>query len=198
MSNYRKERTVTSRFHNLAVLLLVGLGATGCVTSRAQIPEQPPTLVVPPVPPRDIEPPVIVEPPVEPPPAPAPAPVATSKPSRPRPAADKPEPKPAEPPPDSGANLPTPPPVAPLRSAATPSGPEATRQIKEILDTTQKMLDKVDLGTIEKSDDKKANYESAKNFLRQADEALRKEELTQARLFAERAQNIAKQLQPSR
>ena len=189
---------MTSRFHNLAVLLVIGLGATGCVTSRAQIPEQPPTLAVPPVPPRDIEPPLIVEPPVEPPPAPAPAPVATSKPPRPRPAAEKPEPKPVEPPPDSGATLAPPLPVAPLRSAATPSGPDAARQIREILDTTQKLLEKVDPGTLEKSDDRKANFDQAKAFLRQADEALRKEELTQARLFAERAPNIAKQLQSGR
>jgi hypothetical protein len=189
---------VTSRRHRLAVLLVILLGATGCVTSRAQIPEQPPALVVPPVPPRAIEPPVIVEPPVEPPPVePAPAPVSTSKPPRPRPAAaDKPDPK-QEPPPDSGATMPTPPPVAPLRSAATPSGPEAARQIRDIVDTTQKMLDKVDQASLA-SDDRKANFEQAKAFLRQADEALKKEELTQARLFAERAQNIAKQLQSGR
>ena len=188
---------MTSRFHTPAVLLVVVLGAAGCVTSRAQIPEPPPALVVPPVPPRAIEPPVIVEPPVEPPPVePLPAPVTTSKPPRPRPAADKPDPK-QEPPPDSGATLPTPAPVAPLRSAATPSGPEATKQIREILDSTQKMLDKVDPASLA-SDDRKANFEQAKAFLRQADDALKKEELTQARLFAERAQNIAKQLQPAR
>ncbi len=149
--------------YRLAVLLVIAVSAAGCVTSRAQIPEQPPTLVVPPVPPRAIEPPVIVEPPVEPPPVePAPAPVATSKPPRPRPAADKPDPK-QEPPPDSGATVPTPPPVAPLRSAATPSGPEATRQIREILDTTQKMLDKVDPSDAAASDDRKANSTSAKS-----------------------------------
>ncbi len=189
---------MTSRLHNLAVLLVIFLSAAGCVTSRAQIPEPQPTLVVPPVPPRAIEPPVIVEPPVEPPPVePAPAPVAASKPTRPRPPADiKPDPK-QEPPPDSGATVPTPPPVAPLRSAATPSGPEATRQIREILESTQKALDKVDPGTLT-SDDRRANFEQAKAFLRQADEALKKEELTQARLFAERAQNIAKQLQSGR
>jgi outer membrane biosynthesis protein TonB len=189
---------VTSRIHTLAVLLVTALSGAGCVTSRAQIPEPPPALVVPPVPPRAIEPPVIVEPSVEPPPVePLPAPVATSKPPRPRPAADKPEPK-QEPPPDSGATVPTPPPVAPLRSAATPSGPDVPRQIREILETTQKMLDKVDPGTLEKSDDRKGNFEQAKAFLRQADEALKKEDLTLARSFAERAQNIAKLLQSGR
>ena len=189
---------MTSRLPNLAVLLVIVLSGAGCVTSRAQIPEQPPTLAVPPVPPRAIEPPVIIEPPVEPPPVePPPAPVATSKPPRPRPAADKPEPKQEPPPPDAVATVPTPPPVAPLRSAATPSGPEAERQIREILDATQKMLDKVDPAG-RASDGSKANFEQAKAFLRQADDGLKKEELTQARLFAERAQNIAKQLQSGR
>ena len=163
---------MTSRLHNLAVLLVIGLSAAGCVTSRAQIPEQPPTLVVPPVPPRAIEPPVIVEPPVEPPPVePAPAPVATSKPPTPRPAADKPDPK-QEPPPDSGATVPTPPPVAPLRSATTPSGPEATRQIREILDTTQKMLDKVDPATLQRATIGRRTSTRRRAFMRQADEAL--------------------------
>ena len=109
------------------------------------------------------------------------------------PAEAKPDPK-QEPPVESVAAAP-PQPVAPLRTSTTPTGPEATRQIREILDNTQRMLDKVDSLS---SDDRKANYDSAKNFMRQADEALKKEELTQARLFAERAQNIANQLQSGR
>ena len=84
-----------------------------------------------------------------------------------------------------------PPPVAPLRSAATPTGPEATRQVREIIDGTQKMLDGVSsLGT----DDRKANFQSAKALLAQAEEALKKDELTLARSFADRANNIAKLL----
>ncbi len=78
-----------------------------------------------------------------------------------------------------------PPPVAPLRSATTPTGPEAARQVREIIDGTQKMLDGVSsLGT----DDRKANFQSAKALLVQAEEALKKEELTLARSFADRAQ----------
>ena len=56
------------------------------------------------------------------------------------------------------------------------------RQIREILENTQKALDKVDPGSLA-SDNRKANFEQAKAFLRQADDALKKEELTQARLL---------------
>jgi type IV secretory pathway VirB10-like protein len=176
------------------MLLAIALSAAGCATSRAQIPEPQPTLVVPPVPPRAIEPPVVVEPPAVEPPVEAPVPApTTTKPNRPRPAADasKPDPK-QEPPPDTVAAVPPPPPVAPLRTATTPTGPEATRQIRDILENTQKMLDKVD--TTNLSDDRKANLTSARALMQQAEEALKKEELTQARSFADRALNIAKVL----
>ena len=49
------------------VLAVAGAVASGCASSRAQVLEDQPTLSVPPVPPRTIEPPAIVEPPpVEP------------------------------------------------------------------------------------------------------------------------------------
>ena len=81
--------------------------------------------------------------------------------------------------------------MAPLRSATTPTGPEAARQVREIIDGTQKMLDGVSsLGT----DDRKANFQSAKALLVQAEEALKKDEVTLARSFADRANNIAKLL----
>ena len=184
---------MTSPTKTLVVLLAAGLSAAGCVTSRAQIPEQPPTLVVPPVPPRAIDPPVIVEPPVEPPPVeppPAPAPATKPRPSRPAPDVSKTDPK-QEPPPDAAATVPTPPPVAPLRTPSTPTGADAIRQIRDILDSTSKMLDKVESPL---SDDRKANLTQARAFIQQAEEALRKEELTLARSLAERAQNIAKLL----
>jgi hypothetical protein len=185
---------VTRSIYSFAVLLAIGLSAAGCVTSRAQIPEEPPTLVVPPVPPRTIDPPPVVEPPVEPPPAePAPAPAAsTTKQNKPRPVTDsKPDPK-QEPPPDVVATVPTPPPVAPLRTPATPTGPEAARQIKEIIESTQKLLDKAEQQQL--SDDRKANLTQARAFIQQAEEAIKKDDLTLARSLAERAQNIGKLL----
>ena len=197
---------MTRSIHSFAVLLAIALGAAGCATTRAQIPEQEPTLVVPPVPPRTIQPPVVVEPPVEPPPVePAPAPAPTSKTTRPRaqtdtnkPDPNKPDPNKQEPPPDTVAAVPTPQPVAPLRTATAPTGQEAVRQIRDILDTTVKMLDKVEKSEPPLSDDRKANLTSARAQVQQAEEALKKDELTQARSFAERAQNIAKLLASGR
>ncbi len=187
--------------HCFAVLLAISLGAAGCATSRAQIPEQEPTLVVPPVPPRTIQPPVVVEPPVEPPAVePAPPPAPTNRTTRPRAQTDtnKPDPNKQEPPPETVAAVPTPQPVAPLRTATAPSGQEALRQIKEILETTLKMLDKVEKSETPLSDDRKANLVQARALVQQTEEALKKEEVTQARSFAERAQQIAKLLASGR
>jgi hypothetical protein len=178
----------------LVVLLLAGVIGSGCTTSRAQIPEQQPTLVVPPVPPRAIEPPPAIEPPAAPLPAEPPPTIAANPKPRPRAQAEvKPDAK--QEPPVESVSTPPPPPVAPLRTSTTPTGPEATRQIREILDNTQRMLDKVDSLS---SDDRKANFTSAKALMQQAEEALKKEELTQARALAERALNIAKLLQSGR
>ena len=187
---------MTRSIHSFAVLLAIALSAAGCATGRAQIPEQEPTLAVPPVPPRAIEPPVVVEPPVEPPPVEAPVPAPTiNKPGRPRvPADNKPEQPKQEPPPETVAAVPTPPPVAPLRTATAPTGTEAIRQIKDILDATLKMLAQVEKSESPLSDDRKANLSQARALVQQTEEALKKEELTQARSFAERAQNIAKLL----
>ena len=183
---------MTHSIRRLALLLVIALGASGCVASRAQMPEPQPTLIVPPVPPRAIEPAPVVETPVEPPPVePMPPPTTNSKPKPSRPAAEsKADPK-QDAPVEPAAAAPAPAPVAQLRTPATPTGPEAVRQIREILDNTQKMLDSVQPPL---SDDRKANLTSARALMQQSEEALRKEELTQARSFAERALNIAKVL----
>jgi hypothetical protein len=184
---------VTHSIRSFALLLVIGLGASGCGASRTLMPEPQPTLIVPPVPPRAIEPPPVVEIPVEPPPVePLPPPASSSKPKPSRPAAEaKAEPKQDVPIEPVAVPPAAPPPVAQLRTPASPIGPEAVRQIREILDNTQKMLDSVQPPL---SDDRKANLTSARALMQQSEEALRKEELTQARSFAERALNIAKVL----
>jgi outer membrane biosynthesis protein TonB len=176
------------------LLALLGVTLTGCTKTRAQMPEPQPTLVVPPVPARTIDPPAVVEPPPEPPPADPPPPTSASKPKpTTRPSSEsKPE---AKPEPETVAAAPTTPAVT-LRSAAAPVGPEAARQIREIIETSQKILDNLD--STQMRDDRKANFTQARNLLQQAEEHLRKEELSQARSFAERAQTIAKLLQTGR
>jgi hypothetical protein len=82
----------------------------------------------------------------------------------------------------------------PLRTPTTPSGPEAVKQIREIIDRTSQVLStKVDYQKLSK--DRKANYDTAKNYLNQAEEWLKKEDLTQARLYAKRAEEIAQLLE---
>jgi phage shock protein A len=90
------------------------------------------------------------------------------------------------------ATVPAPPPVAPLRTPATPTGAEAFRQIREIIESTQKLLDKAEQQQL--SDDRKANLTQARGYLQQAEEAIKKEDWTLARSLAERAQNIGKLL----
>jgi hypothetical protein len=186
--------------HGAVVLFLavVAGAVSGCASSRAQVLEDRPTLTVPPVPPRTIEPPALVEPPpVEPLPEVALPPATTAKPS-PRPgnrtADNRPEAKPEPPPetPPPGAN---PPPVAPLRTPNTPSGPEAARQIKDMLDRAAGVLKRVDYQRL--SDDRKANYRAAQSFVDQGLEALKRDDLSLARSFAVRAEDIARQLESS-
>jgi len=148
------------------------------------------------VPPRAIEPAVIAEaPPVEPLPEVAPPPATTAKPTARANRTTKPEPEP-KPEPVEAPPANTPAPVAPLRTAATPSGPEATRQIRDTLDRAKAVLNRVDFQKL--SDDRKANYKAAQSYIEQGLEALKKDDLTLARSFAERADIIARQLEPSR
>jgi outer membrane biosynthesis protein TonB len=189
MANWQTMRKV--------VLIAVAAAASACASSRGQILEDRPALVVPPVPPREIEPPATVEaPPVEPLPEVAPPPAATSKPARQtRSTEPKPESKP-EPPETPAAPLPTPAPVAGLRTPTTPSGPEATRQIREMFDRASAVLNKIDVQKL--SDDRQANYRAAKSFIEQGWDALKKDDLALARSFARRAEDIARQLESSR
>jgi hypothetical protein len=188
----------------LLMVLGVGVCTVGCTSSgRTQVLEDEPTLVVPPVPPRSIEAQPVTPPPVEEPvvePAAA-ASTGTAKPTRAgttsRAAESKPDPKPEGPPDPASTGStpnPNPPPVMPLRTPTTPSGPEAVKQIREIIDRTSQVLStKVDYQKLSK--DRKANYDTAKNYLNQAEEWLKKEDLTQARLYAKRAEEIAQLLE---
>lgn len=170
---------------------------SACSSRGPRVIEEHPPLVVPPVPARTIEPPpVTLPPPVEPPVDPPPPPTAASK---PKPAAreNKPEPKPETPvepgaAPGAAAAIP-PPPVAPLRTPTTPVGPEAARQIREILTRAQSILNNVDYQKL--NADRRGAYDLAKSAITSADEALKKDDLLLARSFAERAEVIAKQLE---
>jgi outer membrane biosynthesis protein TonB len=181
------------------VLLLLMAATAACGGTRAQVIEDQPTLAVPPVPPRTIEPQPATEPTVIPPVpdlSPTPAPPPKTRAAAPKTNdTTKPEPKPEAPPEAAAAaGTSSPPPVEPLRTPTTPSGPEAMRQIQESLLRTDNVLSRVDYQKL--TPDSRATYDAAKNFKLQAEEALKKDDINQARAFAQRAENIARKLEP--
>jgi outer membrane biosynthesis protein TonB len=178
----------------LLLLVMLAVFASACASSRARVIEDSPTLAVPPVPPRAIEPQPTVEPVEIEPVAPLPTPSSTppkSRPATPRANEPKPEPKP-ETPPETAATAAPPPPVAPLRTATTPSGPEAIRQIRDTMQRAEAILRRVDYQKL--SEDRRQTYNAAKNYVQQAEEKIKQEDLQLALNFATRAETLAKTL----
>jgi hypothetical protein len=182
----------------LLLMFVMCVVAGACTTTtRAQAPQDQPTLVVPPVPPRVIEPP----PPTEP---------ATIEavPDLPTPSASLPRPRPTRDPkggeskpdtnkpetPDPATAQPAPAqPVPSLRPQGTGAdAPETVRQIRDTINRVDMTLKTVDYQNL--SNDRKANYQAAKGWAKQAEEALDKNDLVLAKSLADRADTIAKQL----
>jgi outer membrane biosynthesis protein TonB len=186
---------IVKQLRLLVVLAVSALAATGCATG-AQVIADSPTLAVPPVPPRAIEPQLTVEPPEIEPVAPLPTPPSTPPKARPpaqRPSEPKPELKPEATPENTTAATTAPPaPVAPLRTATTPSGPEAVRLIRDTMMRAEAILRRVDYQKL--SEDRRASYNAAKNFVQQAEEKIKQEDLRLAMDFATRAEIAAKTL----
>lgn len=187
---------IVKQLRLLVVLGVSAFAAAGCATGRAQVVDDSPALAVPPVPPRAIE----AQPAVEPveieavtplPAAPSSAPPKTRA-ASPRSSEPKPEAKPDVPPETPPAAAAPPTPVAPLRTATTPSGPEAVRLIRETMMRAEAILRRVDYQKL--SDDRRASYNAAKNFVSQAEEKLKQEDLRLAMDFATRAEIAAKTL----
>lgn len=183
----------------LGALAVAALAATGCATGRAQVIEESPTLAVPPVPPRAIEPQPTVEPVEIEPVAPLPTPPTSAAPpktraSAPRPSEPKPEAKPETPPdaPPAAATPSSPATVPSLRTATTPSGPDAVKQIRETMQRAQAILARVDYQKL--SEDRRLNYNAVRNFVAQAEEKIKQEDLRLAMDFATRAEIAAKTL----
>jgi hypothetical protein len=187
----------------MLLLLALALPAAACTATRAQVPpEDHPALVVPPVPPRVIDPIPAEAQPIEPvgelPAAPAapPRPKPPARENRPANSESKPDPKPPETPAtDPAAGAQQPPaaaPVPPLRTSGTGDGPEMAKQVRDTLDRASRMLNNVDYQALKP--DSRANYDNAKSFLKQAEDMLKANNLVAAKLLADRAENIAKQL----
>lgn len=180
----------------LAAILLAGLGAGGaaCATTQAKAPLERPALEVPPVPAR------VIEQPPAPQPAPEPVPELPTAAPNPRPRApqrdvNKPEPKPEAPPVEPPQTTPPPaqPPVPPLRTAALPDSAETSRQITDIRNRAQKLLDATDYQKLKP--EQQAQYNNAKRFIDETDEALKTKNFEFAKGVAEKAERLARELQ---
>lgn len=178
---------------------MLGVGSfVGCAKARAESVPNGPPLAVPQPPPRvlapvDVPAPVASAPaPVETPP---PAAGAPARPAAPRPpaarAGNEPEPRPAQP-----AATPPPPAVAEgtreLRTAPPASGPATDRGVRDVLTRANRDLARVDYGKL--TTDGRAQYEQAKRFGQQAEEALKERNLVFAATLADKAATLAAEL----
>jgi outer membrane biosynthesis protein TonB len=179
-------------------ILLFGLAAlplAGCTHAQAKATPDMPPLTMPAPPPRDVEPSDVEAPP----PVPLVAEPAHSAPARPRPApAPKSEPPKVEPP------KPEPPATEPPKPAEEPKPPttlqttptavegEVERGIRASLQRATSDLNRIDYRVL--NNDARTQYDTAKRFVRQAEDNLRTKNLVFAKSIAEKAATIAAQL----
>jgi len=170
----------------LIVPLLLVVAVSACTKVTARTPDPPPGLATPNPPDRLIVPvdlPEPVEPPPTPPPA-APPPVVQNQPPRPRVTPTAPTPPPA-----AAAEAPSqPPPV--LQTTLNPA--ELEQQTKTLIDVARKDLDRVAVSQLTAS--AREQYDQARKFLRQADDAVKIKNLALAQPLAEKAASLANQL----
>jgi hypothetical protein len=180
---------------------MAAVGA-GCATAQAKgKAADRPALMVPPPPPRVIEP---AEPlPAEPVPVadlPSPPTGAPARPPRrdapPKPGASeaKPDPKAAEPPalpPVAEVPPPASPPVQ-LRTPQTADTSGAAKAVRTTIDSARGLLASVDFGL--QSNDRKKAYNDAKLLMQQAEDALKQGNLAFAQGVANKAETLAKEL----
>jgi hypothetical protein len=179
-------------------ILILGAALTsGCARAHAKAAPENPPLDMPAPPPRDIEandenPPAPVELPSEPARSPihrAPPPPARTEPARA-------EPKPAEPPtepPRPPVNEEAPPrPATPLQTMPANEVDELEKAIRALMTRAQQDLNRVDYRSL--NSEARFQYETAKNFILKADDAIRAKNFEFAKTVADKAAVIAAQL----
>jgi hypothetical protein len=181
-----------------AVALGVALTAGGCRRPQARTVPEMPALEVPPPPPRDVatadaavpQPIPLIEAPART--APEPPPVAPPSPPRDVVKVDPPKPEPV-------AEQPKPP--EEVRSPATtlqttPADREGglERRIRASLKTAVDVLNRIDYRKL--NADVKLQYDTAKSFIRQAEDALKTKNLVFAQTMADKAVTLSGQLAP--
>ena len=188
---------------HVATVLALATLVSGCVTPRAQTPVERPTLDVPPVPPRVIDPapppdrPQTIEPVAE-----LPAEKVSSPPAKPRasspresretakPDAPKADIPPVEPPPALPAAAPS---GQPIRTPGTLDAAAADRRIREILKSTQGVLNGIDYQRLRR--ERQAAYDQAKSHIEGAEAALKDSNFDLAKELADKAEKLARELQ---
>jgi hypothetical protein len=181
----------------LYLLAVLSLGASAaCASATAKARTDPAPLSIPEPPPRLIEPLPEVEelPAAEPERREAPAPpVRSSRPNRENGSSRETKtvenPKPVEPVPEPPAPALPPAPRAELRTPEMADEDATARKVRETLEAAAKTLAKVDYRTLGKEGQE--NYNTAKRFMEQAEEALRARNPIAAKLLADKADTIA-------
>ena len=176
-----------SAVHICAVLLtlLLGVCASACTRAHAKTAPDAPPLDMPAPPPRDVEPNDTE--------VPAPTPLAEDPvrraPARPRPTAPRPEPPPAEP--LKPVEAPSKPPTT-LQTMPAGTEGEVERTIRALLTRATADLNRIDYGAL--GADARTQYDTAKRFVNQAQDAQREKNLAFARNLADKAAALAAQL----
>ena len=177
----------------LLVCLTAGL-ASGCVRARARTTPDPPALDVP------LPHPRLVEAAETPPPEPLTLPAEPTRSTLPRPKTPPPpaaqqteSAKPPEPPkaPEEPKEL-KPAAATTLRTTPTEQEGELERRTRGLLLEATSNLNRIDYGRL--NPDAKGQYDSAKGFVRQAEDALRTQNLVFASYLADKAATLAAQL----
>jgi hypothetical protein len=178
----------------LCVWICGALASGACAAAIAKAPADRPTLEVPPPPPRVIEP--TPQPELSMPEPVGELPTASLPNPRPKPTPSR-EPPRAEPKPETPA-VETAPPVAPvapppqLRTPETADGAEAARQVHDVLDRANKTLASVDYRKLNAA--RRGEYDTAKNLIKQSEDALKASNFEIARKLADKADQIGKEL----
>jgi hypothetical protein len=181
----------------LTALALATVTLTGCARAQAKVVVEPPRLDVPLPPPRVIET-ARVDPLPVPPELPAGAPADITPPAAPVPppaAAVKPEPRQVEPS-RADVTVPTEPVgprlAAPLQAAPAQQEVRLEAEIRKLMSTASTGLQRIDYRALPA--DARNQYDTAKNFLLEAENQLRVKNFPFARSLADRAATLAAQL----
>src|SRR5437667_9000908 len=187
---------MTTRLSALMIVAIAATSAFGCARAQAArtTPDSPP-LDMPAPPPRDLETTSVEAPPPAPaPPPPQEPPRATAPPARTRPAPTptreptRPEPPKVEPPEPAKTPAPAneePKPSSTLQTKPAGEEEDVEKAIRTTLKNATSDLNRVNYRTL--NADARTQYDSAKGFIRQAEDALRQKNLVFAKTVAEKA-----------